>query len=198
LNELNYIESELLEVASHPDIAKEYYFGKKVMTENRFWDAILYFKNGFDALQNKWWSDQLNEDEFKIFIECSFSIGYCYYELGLFDKSFKYLEFSVRNSRSGNKYQTEYINCLIALKDIRALRIIDQNIEVLLKKDEAERGEFDYDFQLFLIRRRCYCLIELKLFDQAEDGLKYLLQVDPENQFAQQELEYIKHLKSSQ
>jgi tetratricopeptide (TPR) repeat protein len=197
INELEYLEKELLEVLYHPQIAKEFYFGKKVMTENRFWDAIEYFNNAFKSLQQKWWNDQLSDEEFQSLIECSFLIGYCYYELGLIDKSYKYLEFSAKNSNNGYKYQSEYINCLIALKDIRSLMIIDHNIEILTKKSEDERTEYDFDFQLFLIRRRCYCLIELKLYNQAEEGLKHILSIDPENQFAKQEIEYIKQIKNN-
>lgn len=198
VEEMDYLERELIEVLFHPQIAKEFYFGKKVMSENRFWDAIEYFNNSFTALQQKWWEDQLTDEEFQTLIECSFLIGYCYYEIGLFDKSYKYLEFSAKNSKTGYKYQSEYINCLIALKDIRSLMTIDHNIEALTKKKEDERTEYDYEFQLFLIRRRCYCLIELKLYDQAEEGLKYILCIDPENEFAKQEIEYIKQLKNNE
>nr|WP_315145068.1 hypothetical protein [uncultured Flavobacterium sp.] len=196
-NELNYLEKELLEVLFHPQIAKEFYFGKKVMSENRFWDAIEYFDNAFKALQVKWWNEDLSDEEFHTLYESSFLIGYCYFELKLYDKSYKYLEFSAMNSKDGYKYQTEFINCLIALKDIRSLMIIDRNFETLKKRKEEERTESDYEFQLFLIRRRCFCLIDLKLYDQAEDGLKYILSMDPENEFAIQELEYIKRLKSN-
>ncbi len=198
VEEMDYLERELIEVLFYPQIAKEFYFGKKVMSENRFWDAIEYFNNAFMALQQKWWEDQLTDEEFQTLIECSFLIGYCYYEMGLFDKSYKYLEFSVKNSKNGYKYQSEYINCLIALKDIRSLMIIDHNLELLTKKAEEERTENDYEFFMFLLRRKTYCMIELKQFDAAEDTLQYILKNEPENEFAKQELEYIKQLKSNE
>jgi len=75
--------------------------------------------------------------------------------------------------------------------------LIDNNLETLTKKNEEERTKYDYEFQLFLIRRRCYCLIELKLYDQAVEGLKYLLSIDPENQFAKQEMEYINSINNN-
>src|ERR1035437_7055909 len=83
INQLNYLEKELLDVLYNPQIAKEFYFGKKAMLENRYWDAIMYFDNPFKVLQQKWWKEQLSDEEFQTFIECSFLIGYCYYELGL-------------------------------------------------------------------------------------------------------------------
>lgn len=198
VEQMDYLEREIIEVLFHPQIAKEFYFGKKVMTENRFWDAIEYFNNAFKALQEKWWDDQLTDEEFQTLIECSFLIGYCYYEIGLFDKSYKYLEFSAKNSQNGYKYQSEYINCLIALKDIRSLMIIDHNLELLTKKTEEERTEFDYEFFMFLLRRKAYCMIELKQFEAADDILKHILKNDPENEFAKQEIEYIKQLKNNE
>lgn len=197
VEQMNYLERELIEVLFHPQIAKEFYFGKKVMSENRFWDAIEYFNNAFKPLQRKWWEDQLTDEEFQTLIECSFLIGYCYYEIGLFDKSYKYLEFSAKNSQSGYKYQSEYINCLIALKDIRSLMIIDHNLESLTKKTEPERTEYDYEFFMFLLRRKAFCMIELKKYEAAEDILKHILNNDPENEFAKQEIEYIKQLKNN-
>ena len=196
--ELDYLEKEILEVLFHPQIAKEFYFGKKVMAENRFWDAIEYFHNAFKALQFKWWEDQLSDEEFQTLIETSFLIGYCYYELGLFDKSYKYLEFSAKNSKVGYKYQSEFINCLIALKDIRSLMIIEYNLELLTKKTEEERTEYDYEFFMFLLRRKAYCMIELKQYDAADDILKHILKNDPDNEFAKKEIEYIKQLKNNE
>jgi hypothetical protein len=196
--ELDYLENEILELLFHPQIAKEFYFGKKVMAENRFWDAIEYFNNGFKALQFKWWEDQLSDEEFQTLIETSFLIGYCYYELGLFDKSYKYLEFSAKNCNNGYKYQSEFINCLIALKDIRSLMIIEHNLELLTKKTEEERTEYDYEFFMFLLRRKAYCMIELKQYDAADDILKHILKNDPENEFAKKEIEYIKQLKNNE
>lgn len=198
VEQMDYLERELIKVLFHPQIAKEFYFGKKVMSENRFWDAIEYFNNSFKALQQKWWEDQLTDEEFQTLIECSFLIGYCYYEIGLFDKSYKYLEFSAKNSQSGYKYQSEYINCLIALKDIRSLMIIDHNLELLTKKTEEERTEYDYEFFMFLLRRKAYCMIELKQYDAAVDILKHILKNDPENEFAKQEIEYIKQLNNNE
>ena len=135
------------------------------------------------------------DEEFQTLIECSFLIGYCYYEIGLFDKSYKYLEFSAKNSQNGYKYQSEYINCLIALKDIRSLMVIDHNLEILTKKTEEERTEYDYEFFMFLLRRKSYCMIELKQYEAAEEILNNILKNDPENQYAKQELEYMKQLK---
>ena len=192
IKELDSTERELLDIL-HPQIAKEFYFGKKVMSENRYWDAIEYFNNAFKSLQEKWWKETLSAEEFNTFIECSFLIGFCYYELGLFDKSYKYLEFSPKYS-DGYKYQSEYINCLIALHDFRSLLMIDHNLEILTNKKDDERNDLDYEFYMFLLRRKSYCMIELQQYDEAEEILIRILQSDPENQFAKQEIAYIRQM----
>lgn len=193
--DLNYSEREILSMLFHPEIAKEFYFGKKTMSENRFWDAIAYFENAFNGLQKKWWTEKLSDEEFEMLLESSFLIGYCYYEIGLFDKAFKYLEFSARTSEKGYKYQSEFINCIIAQHDIRSLMIIDRQLEVLTSKPKEERNDLDYDFFMFLLRRKAYCLIELKQFEQAENYLKQILENEPDNKFAKEEMEYINNQK---
>ncbi len=45
---------------------------------------------------------------------------------------------------------------------------------------------------MFLLRRKAYCLIELKQLKQAATYLKQILENDPENEFVKQELKYIK------
>jgi tetratricopeptide (TPR) repeat protein len=70
-------------------------------------------------------------------------------------------------------------------------------LETLTNKKEEERAENDYDFFMFLLRRKAYCLIELKQYDSAEDILNHILKNDPENEFAKQEIEYIKQLKNN-
>ena len=109
----------------------------------------------------------------------------------------KYLEFSANNVKEGYKYQSEYISCLIALKDVRSLSIINQHFKYLTGKKEEEWTPNDYEFYMFLVRRQAYCLIELKKYEEAEEILKDILEADPENEFAKQEIEYIKRIRNN-
>jgi tetratricopeptide (TPR) repeat protein len=196
---LSGIEREILELWHFPslrNIARKIKSGKNSIEENRFSDAIHFLVSSYNDLQQKWWDNEISDEAFQDLIECSYLIGYCYYELGLYDKAYKYLEFSAKNVKDSFKYQSEYINCLIALKDIRSLMIIDYNLEVLTNKKEEERTE--NDFFMFLLRRKAYCMIELKQFDSAKGILQHILKNDPENEFAKQEIEYIKQLKNNE
>lgn len=194
--DLDYVESELFDIIHFPMIAKEYYYGKSVMSQNRFLDAIQCFKRAFHALQKKWWNKELLGNEFETMLECSYLIGFCYYELGLYEKSFWYLDFSARNAGNMHKYKSEFINCLIALKDVRSLMCIDQYLESLLSIEESERKVEDAEFYKNLLRRKAFCLIEFGDFDDAEKILKTILKGEPDNEFAKKELAYIAHLKN--
>ena len=197
-SELTYLEGELMETLFYPQIAKAFYFGKKVMAEKRFWDAITYFNTVFMGLQQKWWDEQASDEEFEILIECSFLIGYCYFELGLLEKAHKFLEFSAKSGSSSYTYLSEYINCLIALHDIRSLMAIDYHLDILTTKSEIEKNEKDTRFFMFLLRRKSYCMVELKKYDEAIAILNMILENDPENQFAKQELNYIEQIKKNE
>lgn len=48
---------------------------------------------------------------------------------------------------------------------------------------------------MFLQRRKAYCLIELEQYEQAETYLKNILESEPDNQFANQEMKYINKMK---
>ena len=60
------MRAQLLELLYHPQIAKEFYLGKTVLSKHRFWDAIGHFENVFKSLQTKWWNEQLSNEEFNI------------------------------------------------------------------------------------------------------------------------------------
>lgn len=183
--DLDYVETHLIKLMDSPDIASDYYFGNKVYKEGRYWDALLYFENVYNALQKSWWDGSIEEDEFNTMVECSYFIGECYFELKIFDKALKYLSFAKDYSSNVN-YIMEYINCLIAIKDIRSLAIIDNYIK------QYNNGAENKENLAFLNRRKAYCLIDMKKYTEAKKILIELLEDNPNDIKAKEELDYIK------
>jgi tetratricopeptide (TPR) repeat protein len=192
---LNNTERELISLLLHPNIAEGLFMGKKVMEENRFWDAVVYFEDAFKALQQQYWKNGLQSEEFEMLFEFSYLLGFCYYELGLFEKSFKFLEFAAQKNGKPYKYKSEYTNCLTTLKDIRAYNVIDDYLKMLDEVPENEQTNEEYDFYLYLLRRKAFCLIEFNDFDAAENILSQILEMEPNNAFALGELEFIRKTK---
>jgi tetratricopeptide (TPR) repeat protein len=192
---LTYLEHQLLANGLR---FPEYDFksGNSALEQMRFWDALNYFKSAHELLKQKWWHEDLTDDEYYILFESAYKIGFCYMELKLFDKAYYYLEFAVKsNADTTNKYKIEFINCMNALSDIRTLSFVRTYRQELQKKKPEEFTANDDFFLQFLIRREAYNLIELKEYRSAEVLLKQILENDPENDFAINELEYLKKKK---
>jgi len=181
-------------------IMQDYYQGKRVMQDNRFWDAIAYFENVFNRFQEKRWKgDELSDDEWKIFIDTSFWIGFCYYELHLFEKAYMYLEIPYIVNSENYNYFTEYVNCLERLQDVRLWSIIDNRLEKIQEKEsKSELNEEDWSFILFCFRRKAYLLIEIKQYEDAKMYLEKILEIEPDNEFAKGEMEYINKINNLQ
>lgn len=195
-DDLSYVERDLVNLQYRPDIASDFYWGKKVFLEGRYWDAILYFENVYNALQKTWWDGSINDDEIVSMTESSFYIGYCYYELGLYNKALKYLEFA-KDLGDYNYCKKEYINCLVALHDIRAIYVINSYMDIFIKKQEADKLEpGDDEYFMFLNRRKAYCLTDLKKYKEAKDILESMLKTNPNDDYVKRELEYIKSLEN--
>ncbi|MDR1814680.1 MAG: hypothetical protein LBR18_07520 [Tannerella sp.] len=196
VKELSYLENVLLDLFTYPHVAQDFYMGKQVMQYNRFWDAIAYFESAFKALQLKQWQgEKLSDDEHAKLLELSFLIGFCYYELRLFDKAYKYLEYSYRFNPLNYDYFTEYVNCLERLHDIRAWHIIADRLDKINKENPSKE---ESDIILFCLRRRAYMLIELKDYENAKRDLDIILKIKPDNEFALNELKYINMISKSE
>jgi tetratricopeptide (TPR) repeat protein len=198
-DELTLLERQLcdlfLKTKENPPsqlIVQDFYMGKKVMQQNRFWDAIAYFESPFNRLREKWWTNtELSDDEWNILMETSFLIGFCYYELGLFEKAYKYLEMPYKVNDKNYNYFTEYINCLERLKDLRAFLIIENRLKEIIKNEK------DLEFVLFCLRRKAYMLIEMEKYEEAKICLKQILNIEPNNEFAKGELGYLSKLEEN-
>ena len=192
---LTYLERQLLLLEAHPDIQGDFYWGKKKYAESSYWDAILYFENVYNALTSYFWSKGLNDDLFML-SESSFYIGMCYYDLGLHTKALKYIDFAKDINQSNYTYKKEYINCLIAMHDIRALSTIkrfSQEFNEIPEETRYDSGGFE--FFTFLQRREIYCLVELNMINKAKNLLDLYLIAFPEDSWGKDELEYIKSIE---
>jgi tetratricopeptide (TPR) repeat protein len=108
------VKERYLAEAIIPNLGQDFYMGGYVLEEKRFWDAIIYFTKVYDALQEKWNKNEIADDERDVFFESCFRLGFCFCELGLYEKAFYYLDivWHVDNI----DYKMEYINCLVNRK----------------------------------------------------------------------------------
>lgn len=179
-----------------PEAVWHYSWGHKAFDEKQYWDALLHLETAFHLLKEQWYKDKLSIEGSQIFYHCCYLIGFCYAEMRLYEKAYFYLDFVW--PLKDITYCAEYINCLVNSKDIRAMNMIDEELERL---DDLKEEEFTDDisnYYCFLLRRRAYVLTDMHHLDEAEDLLKKLLEVDGRTEYIQNELDYIRQLREKQ
>ena len=163
--------------------------GQFFLSQERYTDALYPFLEIYDNLGKEFY--KLDKEEKDIFFEACYRIGYCFNELGKYDKAFFYLDIARMSDKP--RYKIEYVNSLVNSGDVRALSYVDSEIdEIREKKENLDEEEFIY--YRFLYRRLAYLYIEYKMFDEA----KYLLEQMKENEldrdFAIGELAYLEEV----
>ena len=189
---LNTDETDLIAKIA-PEAGWHYSWGHKAFNEKRYWDALLYLENAFYLLKEKWYDQTLSDEGLDVFYHCCYLIGFCYAEMGLYQRAYYFL--SLVWPLDNITYSYEYINCLVHCKDPRAIQEIDGGLDRLdaLKKEEITEEISRY--YCFLLRRRAYVLTDMHRLDEAEELLKELLETDDRTEYIQEELDYIKRLR---
>ncbi len=176
-----------------PSIGSDFYWGTKVLKENRYWDAIIYFENVYHALRERWLKNQIEDKDKDMFFHVCYLIGFCYSEMCLFEKALFYLE--IVRPLNDITYNIEYINCLTNNRDVRAIYTIHNELNQLAQLKESEITDDIMYYHNFLRRRRAYTFIDMGRLDDAEEAFKEMLDEEANKEYAQGELEYIQELK---
>lgn len=168
-----------------------YGYGKWLVDQKRYTDALLPLTKVFEEVKNKVATNPADVGE--IFSDTCYWLGYCYNELGLYEKGIYYLDF-IQNQ--GNiKYIIEYINALVNSGDPRAMNVVGHYISNIDKSNiKAAPGELRV-FKEFLFRRLSYIYIELKMYDKAREILEQLVEFPGSRDYAVNEIQFIDHLE---
>lgn len=193
--ELTEDENLILATYMHRNsVGYNFGYAKWLLEQKRYFDALMQFLKVHEALK-------LNHDDdtIEVYIETCYYLGYCYNELEQFEKAYYYLDIFSSADVIGDKYfkpiyAEEYVNCLCNNGDDRAMGLMHCWIKELEKKKELSADE--RELYWFLWRRTAYLLIERKDYDEAEQLLDSLLKHPVTEEFARQELDYLKKVRS--
>ena len=193
LDELTEEMRYLVNYTEDRDIFEQMYWGRKLMLNKRYYEALLYLECVYEAQAPQY--EGLKREARERFHDLCYQIGLCYNELRLYKEAFIYLD-AVANC--GNlSYTMAYINCLVNSKDHRALQVITNQLEQTQKYEEESEGPIPYnaqEYQNFLRRNLVFVLIETGRHAEAESMLEVMLE-EPDNfDFAVDELAYLKSL----
>ena len=179
-----------------PEAGWYYSWGYKAFNEKRYWDALLYFENAVYLLKEKFYDNTLSDEELDVFYHCCYFIGFCYAEMELYQKAYYYLSFVW--PLDNVTYSCEYVNCLVNIKDPRAMQEIDDELKRLDALKEEELPEEIFHYYCFLFRRRAHVLTDMHHLDEAEKLLKNLIELGDQSKLIRHELDYIKQLRKMQ
>lgn len=195
---LNKDEKVLLEgITSQKTLGKDFSDGQFFLSQKRYTDALYPFLEIYDRLGKEPY--KLDKETKDIFFEVCYWIGFCFNELGKYDKAFFYLDIAKISEKP--KYKIEYINSLVNSGDMRALFYVDSEIIKIEKKRDKktikkeELTEEDVLYYHFLHRRLAYLYIEWKMFDSAKELLEQMKEDETDRNFALEELRYLDGLE---
>ncbi|MDR1762577.1 MAG: hypothetical protein LBR64_01290 [Dysgonamonadaceae bacterium] len=172
-----------------------FYFAQKALDEKRFTDAIFFFTLVYDDLQERWLKNSITDEERDLFFNACYFLGFCYSELGMYEKALYFLEIVCYINNVG--YKIEYINCLVNKKDFRAYSTVTRELDRISKIRRSEWTQ-DMDIYLqFLRRRQAYCYIDMNRLDEAEKIFREMLDEEGNHDFAINELAYIQRKRKA-
>lgn len=173
-----------------------YDFGYAIwlLEQKRYFDALIQFLKVYEALKLD------HDDKIATYLETCYCLGFCYNELEQFEKAYYYLDIFGFSDIIGDRYfkpryVIEYVNCLCNNRDNKGtLGLMSDWINKLKEKEKMSSAETELYW--FLWRRTAYLLIEMKEYDDAETLLNKLLKYPETAEFATQELEYLKKIRT--
>lgn len=186
--ELSSEEKTVLEGITYSnDLGHDFGYGKWLVSENRFADALMPLMKVYDQLKTAVITDFQRLHE--VFAETCFNLGFCFNEMEQFDRAAYYL--SIIQGYDRPKYIIEYINSLVNNGDPRAMDMVRHYFSEFNEGKRQVDSEEMLSFYDFLARRLAYLFIEYKMWDKARDLLEQLKESPACHDFAVGELEYI-------
>ena len=187
--ELSYEEQTVLEgITYSKDLGHDLGYGKWLVGEKRFADALIPLMKAYDHLKKAVVTDY--DKIHRVFNDTCFHIGYCFNELEQFDRAIFYLD--LITGCDIIKYTIERINAYVNNKDPRALNAVQYHLKEFYDKQRIVDSEETMYFYDFLHRRLAYLFIEYKMWDKARNLLESLKEIPSCREFALSELEYLK------
>ncbi len=176
------------------DLGHNFGYGRWLVSENRFADALIPLMKVYDYLKIAVVTDfdRLHE----IFAETCFNLGFCFNEMEQYDRAAYFLDLIQGYDKP--KYIIEYINSLVNNGDPRALQTVQHYLSEYRdgkRQIDSEETSFFYDF---LARRLAYLYVDYKMWDKARGLLEQLKESPACHDFAVRELEYINQVTCNQ
>ena len=199
---LNNDELYLVSIASIPQLGDSAYWGRKHFNQKRFAEALKYFENVNEYLENNFFEDFWDDPLREYFSRNSWYMAFCHSELGNATLAVYYAEKACLVYPCPLHYMT-YVKVLYRANDFRIFHEINTRIAEIeefaekLGKDEV-LSEAQTEMYEFLQKAAALALIRFRKYDDAKDKLQCLIDnaSGEIKEWAQKKLEEIKHRRT--
>lgn len=176
-----------------PHVSTHMYWGTTYFYEGRYYEALQRFEAVYNMLKTEFY--KLSKADRSLYYEACYFAGFCHCSLQQYKQAYFYLDGIFGK---GPKYTQEYVNCLTNAKDVRALMLVDRLLsELPSSSDDDEGNEVIDSLRDFLYRRRAYILIDFSRYKEAYELLMKMCDDPANEEFAINELTYLKELAHS-
>lgn len=184
---------------SNPDVAFFSYWGKRLIRDERYLDALTRLHQAWNLLNRAY--EQLKKNDRLKFYDISALIGLCLYKLNMPKTALYYYHLATECENS--QYYCMSIKCMIAANDPGGLKYVETSLQdtrnhiLELQEDEDEVPDTLTHIYHFLRRAKAQILFQRQYLEQAEKLCQEMLK-EPENaNFALTLLDLIRQQKDN-
>lgn len=191
-------EQRLIGELSNPSVAFNLYWGHRFLREELFVEAAIRLERAEITLREEF--RKLKKKERGKYYRVCYLLGLCYMKLNMYKEAYYYL--NIAEDESNTDYIQAKIDCVIALKDVRAMKILKNMIDPLRERiqqsqaEEEEVPEYVMDLFNFLRRREVFLNIEYGYLNEAEKLCKEMLEEPANADYALSELAHLQKLRA--
>lgn len=194
-------EEYLVRLSSIPQLGDSAYLGRKLFNRKRFAEALKYFENVHEYLEENFFEDFWNDSLREYFSRNCFFISFCYCELGDSTRGVYFAEKACLIYPCP-LHTMNYIKAMFKANDFRLFHEIRARMEEIeaiesnLKEDET-LNETQVEMYDFLQQSLILSLIRFRKWEEAKGRLTQILKQGPDylQEWAKQKLDGIKDKK---
>lgn len=195
-------ELYLVRIAALPQLGDSAYLGRKCFNKKRYAEALKYFENVHEYLEENFFEDFWNDDVREYFARNCYYMSFCYCELGDAARGVYFAEKACLIYPCPLHTMT-FIKTMFKANDFRLFHEIRSRMEEIeqigskLKEGET-LNETQVEMYDFLQQSLILALIRFRKLDDAEGRLKAMLAQGPDylKEWAKKKLEELKKKKS--
>ena len=192
-------ELYLVSIASMPQLGDSAYWGRKHFNQQRFAEALKYFENVNEYLENNFFEDFWDDNLREYFSRNCWYMSYCHSELGNATLAVYYAEKACMVYPCP-LHQMTFVKALYRANDFRIFHELNTRIneldELLEKTEDMEQlTEAQAEMYEFLHKATALALIRFRKYDDAKIKLQYLIDNASEEtkEWAKKKLEELKN-----